>query len=229
MSFPARLPPKEDEWVTDWVPSKRPIQLPLPKLEYDSHFEVWEWQFRNLLKHNSLLGFIHFLGPSVTPTPVTWQQKEEIAAATHCLSLLGSCVSEHILADLITISQDNKLPDDPCRLFRDVKKLVTDVHTLCAGSWSGANPQLWSLLTGRTHAFSTIHQLLEDLEGVHRRIHKKELRRDLIFMTTLLVKRNFPSCRPDFLRKYINKAKDMQVDVGVNVWLEMRSELSTMI
>lgn len=89
MSFSNRLTPKEGHWFTDWDPSNRPIPVPLPKLEYESHFGVWEWKLKTLLKHSSLSGFITFPGPSFTPSQQNDQEAENAAAANYGLVLWG--------------------------------------------------------------------------------------------------------------------------------------------
>lgn len=221
MNFPARLPPRNSRWYADWIPSKRPIQLPLPKLEYDSQLEVWEWKFRTLLKHNSLSAFIEHPGPSVPPVPKNVEQEEEIDAATHCLALLGSCVSEEILADLLTLSIDNKLPGDPCRLFYDVKKHVNEVQS----SWKRTNPNSWDIFTRPHRQHLTVAELLDGLESKHYGSYKKESFRNLILMAALAVKRCFLFCPSDIVRRYIAKAKDAKVDLGERAWLDMRREL----
>lgn len=221
MDFHARLAPKKGLWWADWDPSKRPIELPLPKLEYDSHFKVWEWKFRALLRHNSLLPFINDPGPSVTSTPRNDDEQEELAAATHCLALLGSCISEQILADLLTLSSNDKLPEEPHHLFRVAKKHVNDVQ----GLWKETNPKFWDLFMGRDDQFKTVEQLFDKLEGVRNKDYTKESWRTFILMVALLIKRNFPSCLPHSVQKYIHKAKNQMVDVGEKEWNDMKSEM----
>lgn len=223
--LPARLSPKTDQWFADWIPSKRPIQLPLPKLEYDSQLEIWEWKFRTLLKHNSLSAFIEHPGPSVPPVPRDEEQQEEISAATHCLALLGSCVSEEILADLLTLSTDNKLPEDPCRLFMDVKKHVTQAQS----SWKQTNPGPWNIFIRRHRQPPTVAELLNDLLSVNDTPYKPDSFRNLILMTAIMVKRCFLFCPSDIVRKYITKATDSKVGLGKREWLDMRNELITAI
>lgn len=225
MSFHHRLAPKIGAWWAEWAPSKRPIELPLPKLEYDSHFGVWEWKFRTLLRHNSLLPFIIDSGPPVTSDPRSNEQKEELAAATHCLALLGSCISEQILADLLTLSSNDKLPEEPYLLFRAATKHVNDVQ----GLWKETNPKFWALFTGRDDQFRTVKQLFDKLEGVRNRTCTKESWRTFISMVAMLTKRNFPSCLPHSVQKYIDKAKNQNVDVGEKEWHDMRSEMMNAI
>lgn len=220
MNFHARLPPKDGTWLTDWDPSKRPIQLPLPRLEYDSQSEVWEWKLKTLLRHNSLLPFIEHPGPSVTTVPKDREQKEEIAAATHCLALLGACISEQILSDLLTLSPNNKLPEDPCLLFRDVKKHINDVQH----SWRLTDRKLCDLFTERNGAYQTMTSLVFCLENARHRPNLTGYRKPIL-MAVLLAKRNFPSCPHSIIWKYIAKATDARVDPGERDWVEMTGEL----
>ncbi|KAG6358116.1 hypothetical protein INS49_014000 [Diaporthe citri] len=225
MSFHSRLAPKKGAWFADWAPSKRPIELPLPKLEYDSHFEVWEWRFRTLLRHNSLLAFIDEPGPSVTSDPKNNEQREELAAATHCLALLGSCISEHILAHLLTLTPYYKVLDDPYILFREAKKHVNDVQDL----WKETtNPEFWGLFSGQDGQFRTVKQLFAKLEDVRNKTYTKKSWRTFILMAALLTKRNFPLCLPHSVQKYIDRENDPKVpkvDVGEKEWNDMRSEM----
>lgn len=220
MNFHARLSPKTGSWFADWNPSKRPIQLPLPKLEYDSQSEVWEWKLKTLLRHNSLLPFIEHPGPSVTSVPRNSEQQEEIAAATHCLALLGSCISEQILSDLLTLSPNNKLPEDPYLLFRDVKKHINDVQH----SWKVTDRKLCDLFTERNGAYQTMSSLVFCLENARNRPNLTGYRKP-IMMAVLLAKRNFPSCPHAIICKYIAKATDARVDPGERDWVEMAGEL----
>ncbi|KAI7781081.1 hypothetical protein LA080_015201 [Diaporthe eres] len=222
MSFHYRLAPRTGVWFTDWVPSKRPIELPLPKLEYDSQFKVWEWKLRTLLRHNSLLPFINEPGPSVISDPRNREQQEELAAATHCLALLGSCISEQILADLLTLSPNGKLPKEPCLLFIAARNHVNDAQ----GLWKEtANPEFWGLFTGRDDQIRTAKQLFAKLEGVRNRTYTKESWHTFILMTALLTKRKFPFCLPHSVQKYIDKANNEKIDVGEKEWQDMRSEM----
>lgn len=223
--FYERLAPKKGAWFADWAPSKRPIELPLPKLEYDSHFEVWEWRFRTLLRHNSLLLFIDEPGPSVTQDPKNDKEREELAAATHCLALLGSCISEHILAYLVTLTPYYKVLEDPYILFREAKKHVNEVQDL----WKETtNPEFWDLVTRRNDQFRTARQLLARLEGVRNKTYKKESWRTFILMAAFLAKKKFPFWIPDLVQKYVDKSNDpkvTKVDAGEKEWDEMRSEM----
>lgn len=222
MSFHHRLAPKIGAWWAEWAPSKRPIELPLPKLEYDSYYEVWEWNFRTLLRHNSLLPFINGPGPSVTSTPRTSEEQEELAAATHCLALLGSCISEQILADLLTLSPSGKLPEEPCLLFIAARNHVNDVQRLWKET---ANPEFWGLFTGRDDQIRTVIQLFAKLEGVRNKTYTKESWRTFILMAALLTNRKFPFCLPHSVQKYIDKANNEKVDLGEKEWKDMRSEM----
>lgn len=222
MSFSNRLLPKKGHWFTDWDPSKRPIPVPLPKLEYESHFEIWEWKLRTLLEHNSLSGFITFPGPSFTPPQKDDQEAENAAAATYCLVILGSCISEDILADLLTLSPGNKLPEDPYSLLQKVKNIVKDVQDL----WKETtNPEFWGLFTGREDQFQRVEQLFDKLEGVRNKTYTKESWRKFILMAALLTKRKFPFCLPHSVQKYVDKASNKKVDVGEKEWQDMKSEM----
>lgn len=220
MNFPARLPPKIGRWFSDWEPSKRPIHLPLPKLEYDSQFEVWEWKLRNLLRHNSLLGFINHRGPVAPLAPRNLEQQEESAAAAHCLALLGSCISEDILADLLILSPNNELPEDPCRLLTDVKKHVHDVQN----PWKQSNPHVWEIFVKQGLSNPTVQHLLDDLKRSHFN-NNKDSSRNLVLMGALVVKRRFPFCPTDIVRKYISKTKHAEAGVGEETWSQMTQEL----
>lgn len=221
MSFPTRLPPKTGQWFSEWEPAERPIQLPLPKLEYDSQFGVWEWKLRNLLRHNSLLLFIDSPGPPATSLPMQGVKQEELAAAAHCLALLGSCISEDILADLVTLSPYNKLSDDPYQLFADVKKHVNNAQY----PWKQSDPRVWEVFAKEGVSSVTLGHLLDGLNRSHLRLYKKDGFRNFILMAALVVKWKFPFCPIDIVRRYIAKAKDVVADVGETTWFEMRKEL----
>lgn len=79
-------------------PWKRTFQLSLPPLEYESNVEVWQWRVKLVFKHNSLW---HLLMTSAPRPP--YLTAEQTAAARHCVALLASCISETILADLLTL------------------------------------------------------------------------------------------------------------------------------
>lgn len=213
MSFTARLSQVEREWYAAKDPSRRPVQLPLPKLDYGSDFEVWEWKFRNLLKHNSLLCFIDVPGPPVTPAPRNSQEQLDIAAATHCLVLLGSCVSEHILADILIPSQDNRLPEDPFQLFQKVKKFAASFRHI--RGWKGGNPSIWDHFTGRATLDSTpaVREVLQRLGNIYR-MRDKDNRHTVIIVAVLVVKRSYPSLPPEIIRKYVQKATDGQFELN---------------
>lgn len=222
MSFQDRLASKKSEWFTDWDPSKRPIQVPLPKLEYETHFEVWEWKIRTVFKHHLLQGFINLPSPSIIPVDLSAVQKENAAAATYCLVLLGSCICEDVLADLLTLSPDNKLPEDPYVFLQKVKKLVNDVQVL----WKETtNPEFWGLFTRRDGQFRVVEELFAKLEDVRNETYTNESWRTFILMAALLTKRKFPFCLPYSVQKYIDKANNRKVDVGEKEWIDMKSEM----
>lgn len=220
MSSSSRLLQWTGNVHSDWVPSKRPIHLPLPVLDYDSHYKVWEWKFRILLKHNSLQGFIEAPEPS---KPLKHgsrsEQLEQAAATTHCLALLGSSVSEHILADLITLSPNNRLPDDPYVLFNRVEKLVHNIQLASEAN----NQQLCSYLIV-AEQFSTIQEVFETLDGLNKQDYTSSAWGNLILIAALLVKRRFPSCQPAAVKHYISKVQDETLALTEKEWKNMVSE-----
>jgi hypothetical protein len=146
------------------------------------------------------------------------RNRRKIAAATHSLALLAACISEYILSDLLTISPNTKLTEDPHQLFLAVKEHVNAVQAL----WKVTHCELWGVFMGRESTFRTVKQIFENLEN--SRSAYKGVNCNMISMTALLVKRNFPSCPLGPLQMYSTKAKDGKHAIGDKVWIEMRSE-----
>lgn len=106
-------------------PWRRPVQLPLPTLEYESDLRVWQWRVKLVLKHNSLLRFVLMSAPQPP-----YESSEEEAAATHCAALLSSCISDIILGDILTLSPEVELLEDPRAIFERTKRIFKAVQMI---------------------------------------------------------------------------------------------------
>lgn len=105
-------------------PWRRPVQLPLPTLEYESDLKVWNWRVKLIFKHNSLLRFVLMSAPRPP-----YENSEEAATATYCAALLSSCISETVLADILKLSPEGLL-EDPRVLFERAGRIFKAVQMI---------------------------------------------------------------------------------------------------
>lgn len=59
-----------------------------------------------------------------------YESSEEEAAATHCAALLSSCISDIILGDILTLSPEGELLEDPHVIFERTKRIFKAVQMI---------------------------------------------------------------------------------------------------
>lgn len=216
------------DWYQDWEPSRRPIQLQLPILTYESNLAVWQEKMRTILRHASISGCID----TKMPANMFDTNNERWAAATYCLALLESSLSEEILVDRLTLSSDAKLPQDPYVLFTQVELLVKAVQMLKRRSNPAAHNNLWNVLQGRRH-YQHVHGLLDDLEMAPKNEYTGKDFCKFVLVAALLVKRYFPTCQPRTIQQIINEAltegSAYTMQPGEQHWVNMRNLLRNVV
>lgn len=192
-------PPARGPWYTDMEPWRRPIQLPLPTLEYESDPEVWRWRVKLILKHNSLWHLVLISAPRPP-----YQNTEQAATATHCAALLASCISEIILADLLTLLSENEEDlEVPHVLFERVRRLVKAVQMVRMDG----SIMLRDFLCEAKRP-GTMRTLSYALDPVPGQGDASDRWRNLILVTALLVKRYKLAKLTDAAEDIIGKAHD---------------------
>lgn len=132
-----------------------------------------------VLKHNSLWHLVE----SSPPRPIH-QTDEQAATAKHCAALLASCISETILADLLTLFPDNKDLEIPHVLFGRAKRTVQAVQMVQKDS----SAMLRDLLS-KTTLPVTLKTLLNALDPPPGKSDTPNRWLNIIWVTSLLVKR----------------------------------------
>ncbi|KAG6358113.1 hypothetical protein INS49_013997 [Diaporthe citri] len=160
-------------------PWKRPVQLPLPTLEYESDLEVWKWRVKLIFKHNSLLRF----ALTSAPWPL-YDNLEEAASATYCAALLASCISEIILADILTLSSGKEDLEAPHVPFERVGRIVKAVQMVRKDGSILLRDFLCDAKSPAT--MTTLSNALDPAPG---KGDDSDRWRNLILVTALLVKR----------------------------------------
>lgn len=176
MSPSPSAPPIKGALYTDMELWKRPFHLFLPPLEYESDVEVWQWRVKLVLKHNSLWELVLSSAPR--------QTAEQAATARHCAALLASCISETILADLLTLFPNNEDLEIPHILFERAKRTVQAVQMVRKDS----SAMLRDLLS-KTTLPVTLKTLLNALDPPPGESDTPNRWLNIIWVTSLLVKR----------------------------------------
>lgn len=132
-----------------------------------------------VLKHNSLWHLVE----SSAPRP-TNQTAEQAATARHCAALLASCISEVILADLLTLFPENESLEIPHILFGRAKRTVQAVQMVQKDS----SAMLRDLLS-KTTLPVTLKTLLNALDPPPGKSDTPNRWLNIIWVTSLLVKR----------------------------------------
>lgn len=212
MSVFTPAPPARGAWYTDMEPWRRPVQLSLPILEYESDWKVWEWRIKLILKHKSLLHFV--LGP------VTNENFEEAPAATYCAALLSSCISEQILADILTLSSDGKLPEDPHVIFERTMRTVKAVQMVR----DTGSIRLRDVLFNSKRP-DNAEILLGSLQALPRKDYTIENWRNIILVTALLFKRYNLVVLTSDMKETVRKAFDEGKYLDENDFKSLTNEL----
>lgn len=187
-------------WYTDMAPWRRPVQLPLPTLEYESDVEVWQWRVKLVLKHNSRW----YLVENSAPRPIH-QTDEQAAIARHCAALLASCISESILADLLTLfpGNENQNLEVPHILFERAKRTVQAIQMVREDS----STMLQDFLSKKMRPL-TLMTLLNALDPPPGKTDTPDRWLNIIWVTSLLVKRyklsNQANAADDFIEEAHN-------------------------
>ncbi|ROW09943.1 hypothetical protein VPNG_06265 [Cytospora leucostoma] len=183
-------------WYQNWEPSRRPFQLQLPVLSYESHFEVWQQKLKTILRRAAVEGFLE----SPLPLDDLDTNSDEWAAATYCSALLESSISDDVLADLLTLSADGELSQDPYAILCQVRRLVKAVQTVKENSSSAARINLRNVFQGRIH-YENADELREDVTAMD--YNDNDLY-SFILVAALLIKIDFPAYQPDRLQEHVS-------------------------
>lgn len=191
-------PPARGAWYTDMEPRRRPVQLSLPTLEYESDLGVWKWRVKLIFKHNSLLRFVL---PSA-PWPL-YDNLEDVASATYCAALLASCISDIILADLLNLFPEDGKLEVPHFLFERVGHIVKAVQMVRRDGSITLRDFLCE--AERPANMRTLQSVLVPAPGEG---DASDRWRNLILVTTLLVKRYKLAKLTDAAGAIVGKAHD---------------------
>ena len=173
-------------------PCTRTVQISLPILKYDSNLKVWQWKVKLILQHLSLWKLV----PIVSAPRRPYQDFEDDAAAKHCAALLASCISETILADLLTIllslsprkettlTRERELPEEPLVLFEHAGRMVRAVQMI---QKDGSN-KLRDFLSGVQRPWK-IEDVFHELEALPRKGDTLSSWLHITLIAVLLIKR----------------------------------------
>lgn len=221
MSHSDRMPTMKTAWYQEWNPSRRPIQLQLPVLSYESNVRVWQEKAKTILRYAAVSGFIEAPLPCIPD-----KNTERWAAATYCLALLESSISEDVLADLITLSAGGELSQDPYVVFAQAKRLAEAVEAFRKHSNPAARNNLWDALRGRRH-YQNFREFVGDLDTAPKNHHMNY--NCFILVVALLVKRHFPYAARQFpmLHQLTSAALVLMSTpyIGADDWIKMMNEL----
>lgn len=195
--------PTRGAWWADSEPCRRPVQLPLPTLSYESNLKVWKWRVKMVFKHNSLWRFL------LRRVPSTNQPPEDAAVATYCAALLSSCISETILADVLTLSPESEVSEDPYviyeraeRMFKAVRMIrnrgSTELQDIVAGARRLTREDKRMVSNALDTVSESFSKIPDGIDGW----------RNLILITVLLVKRYDLANVTSAVRDIMNKAHD---------------------
>lgn len=210
-------PSTKGPWYTDMAPWRRPVQLPLPTLGYESDVEVWQWRVKLVLKHNSLW---HLVESSV-PRP-THQNAEQAATARHCAALLASCISEPVLADLLTLfpETENENLEVPHILFERAKRTVQAIQMVREDS----STMLQDYLSKKKRPL-TLMTLLIALDPPPGKSDTPDRWLNIIWVTSLLVKRYKLSKQANAADDFIEEAHNGDSHLDEQNFKQLRSAL----
>lgn len=166
-------------WYRDMEPGQRPVQPPLPTLEYESDLKVWQWRVKLVLKHNSLLCFVLMSAPQPP-----YKSSEEDAAATHCAALLSSCISEIILGDILTLAPEGDFLEDPRVIFVRTERIFKAVRMVR----KDGSIFLRDILSGEKRPQS-LDMVCNALSALPRKGDTLNSWRNIILIAVLLIKR----------------------------------------
>lgn len=179
-------------------PWRRPVQLPLPTLEYESDLQVWIFKVKLVLKHISLWHYVLISGPQPD-----YQNPEQAAAATYCTALLASCISGPILADIFTLASDKEALEVPKILFERARRVARAVQMArMDGSIS-----LRDFLSDAKRPGS-VDVILHALTPVPGKYDGSDRWRNVILVALLLVKRYGLARLTDAAERICEKAHD---------------------
>lgn len=185
-------PPRPQKVDMDMEPWRRSVQLPLPTLEYESDLKVWQWRVKLVLEHLSLWKFVPIAS---APRRPYGDPEKEAAQAAYCTALLASCISETILADILTIlliqsprkettlSRERELPDEPYVLFEYAVQMVKAVQMIRK---DGSNT-LQDFLSGAQRPTKVEH-VLGELDALPRKGDTLSSWLHIILIAVLLIK-----------------------------------------
>lgn len=211
------VPPTEGASYTAKELWKRPFHLSLPPLEYESDVKVWQWRVKLVLKHNSLWHLV------VTSAPrPTYQTAEQTATARHCAALLASCISETILADLLTLfpGNENENLEVPHILFERAKRTVQAIQMVREDS----STMLQDFLSKKKRPL-TLMTLLNALDRPPGKSDTPDRWLNIIWVTSLLVKRYKLSNQANAADDFIEEAHNEDSHLNEKNFKELRGAL----
>ncbi|KAK7700403.1 hypothetical protein SLS64_011011 [Diaporthe eres] len=131
-----------------------------------------------------------------------YENPEEAAAATYCAALLSSCISETVLADLLTLSPEELL-EDPRVIFERAGRIIKAVQMIRRDG----SIMLRDFLSEAKRPANT-KTLFDALNALPRKDHTIDGWRNIILVAVLLVKRYKLAHLTDAVEDITRKAHD---------------------
>lgn len=214
----------------DMEPWRRSVQLPLPTLEYESDLKVWQWRVKLVLDHLSLWKFVPIVS---APRQPYGDPGKDSAETTYCAAILASCISDTILADLLTIlltssprkettlSRERGLPEEPYVIFEYAVRMVKAVQMI---QKDGSN-RLRDFWSGAQHP-GNVENLLQELDALPRKGDTLSSWLHIILITVLLIKRfKLANLTGIAVQGIIERAHDLEDHLVENDFNKLKNEL----